>query len=525
MGINLSSWQGSPGAAVPASPAEHDRFGAETPRAGMSTDRPIPAGAATLTPSPQEVNGARRHRLHVPGWSAARVGRRNAREVGPTLALAGPVIFAEVGWVAMGVVDTVIVGRLGAEALGAIGVGATLFLAVAVFGMGMLLGLDSLVSQACGAGRRDDCHRLLAQGVYLALAVAAVLTLVVLGCSPWLGIAGVHSGIVELTIPYARTVVWSLGPLLVFTAFRRYLQATGRVLVFVFVMITANLINVAAGCALIFGIRGIIPPLGVAGAGWAATVMYAYMAAVVVLYTAWIDRGSWPRRVPRPDLAVLCRLFHLGLPAAAQMALESGIFAVATMLAGRLDSASLAAHQVVQTVAGLTAMMSLGISTAATVRVGHAVGRRDPAGAAAAGRTAMALGIGFMSASGLLFLLFPVSILDFFTMDPAVVATGTVLLAFAAGFQVFDGLQAVATGALRGLGETRLPMVVSLLAHWVVGLPLGYYLAFHLRMGLPGLWAGMTVGLIVTGLTLSGVWRARMRSLSAWPQDATISSS
>jgi len=155
------------------------------------------------------------------------------------------------------------------------------------------------------------------------------------------------------------------------------------------------------------------------------------------------------------------------------------------------------------------------------VRVGHAVGRRDPEGAASAGRTAMALGIGFMSASGVLFLLFPVPILDLFTTDPAVVATGTVLLAFAAGFQVFDGLQAVATGALRGLGETRVPMVVSLLAHWVVGLPLGYYLAFHQRMGLAGLWAGMTAGLIVTGLCLFGVWRVRVRSLSGWPCPAS----
>jgi MATE family multidrug resistance protein len=441
-----------------------------------------------------------------------KAARGFAREVLPTLMLAGPVIFAEIGWVMMGVVDTMIIGRLGAEELGAIGVGGTLFLALAMFGIGMLLGLDSLVSQAAGAGRTDDCHQILAQGLYLAAMVCVPLCLLVFFGAPWLGLAGVQPHIVVQTIPYARAVVWSLVPLLAFTAFRRYLQSTGRVFIFVFVMLTANVINLGTSLLLVFGYPGVIRPLGVLGAGWATTIMYTYMATVVVGYTLWVDRGVIPRFIPRPDPVMLRRLARLGFPAAVQMTLESGIFAVVTMLAGRLDADSLAAHQVVQTVAGLSAMLSIGMATAAAVRVGHAVGRRDPEGAACAGMTSIILGVTFMTASGIVFLAFPRHILEAITPDPEVVAKGMMLLWLAACFQVFDGLQVVVTGALRGLGETRTPMLISMVSHWMVGLPVGYVLAFHRGMGITGLWVGLTVGLFVTGLSLLYVWQAKLRA-------------
>ncbi|SIO56931.1 multidrug resistance protein, MATE family [Singulisphaera sp. GP187] len=443
-------------------------------------------------------------------------GRREMlRELAPTLQLAGPVILAELGWMAMGIVDTMIVGRLGAEAIGAVSIGGTFFLTVAVFGMGMLLGLDTLIAQAFGAGRLADCRRTLTQGVYLGLALTLPLTGLVFMAGPWLNALGVNPAIIKLATPYIRAIAWSMGPLLVYAAFRRYLQAVGRLTPIVFALISANLINALANWVLVYGHLG-APAWGVEGSGWATTVSRIYMALVVVIAAVIPRRSSgltlrltdW-----RPDLARIRQLLALGFPAAAHLTLEVGVFATATTLVGRLDSASLAAHQIVLNVASVTFMIPLGLASAAAVLVGRALGRRDPVAAVRAGWTAIVLGAGFMTCSGLTFLLIPRSILGAFTTDPTVVATGLTLLGVAACFQLFDGLQGVTTGVLRGVGDTRTPMLVNLLAHWALGLPCGYALAFPGGLGALGLWIGLSIGLVAAGLTLLRVWFRQARRL------------
>jgi len=447
-------------------------------------------------------------------WCLA--ARSASRDVQPTLALAGPVALAEVGWVAMGVVDAVFLGRLGPEALGASGLGGTLFLTVAAFGMGMLLGLDTLVSQAFGAGNRRDARRTLVQGVYLALLLTAPLAWLVSVGVPWLDALGVPPGLVRETVVYTRAAAWGLGPLLVFTAFRRYLQATGRVGVFMFVMLTANLVNLAADWSLIFGRSG-APRLGVGGSGYATAITYAYMAAVVAAYTAWLEWDALVTAVPRPSLSRLGALVALGCPAAVQTTLDAGVFAAAATLAGRLGPASLAAYQIVQTVAGLSAVTSVGLATAAAVRVGHARGRRDRPAAARAGWTAIALAAGVMAAAGAVFFGAPGVVVGAFSRDPQVVAAGVTLLRVAASLQVFDGLQAAATGALRGAGDTRRPMLVSLLSQWGLGLPVGYVLAFPAGLGVHGLWTGLALGMAAAGLILGRVWQTTARGQVSAP--------
>jgi MATE family multidrug resistance protein len=438
-----------------------------------------------------------------------------ARELGPTLELAGPVVLAELGWMAMGIVDTMIVGRLGAEAIGAVSIGSSVFLTVAVFGMGLLLGLDTLISRAFGAGEHDDCRRTVAQGVYIGLAVTLPLTGLVFMAGPWLDALGVNPLITGLATPYIRAIAWSLGPLLVFAAFRRYLQAIGRLAPIVFALVSANLINILANWVLVFGHLG-VPAWGVEGSGWATALSRVYMALVVLVAALLPRRGTagalsladW-----RPDWARIQRLLALGGPAAVQLTLEVGVFATATTLVGRLDPASLAAHQIVLNVASVTFMIPLGLASAAAVLVGRALGRRDPVAAVRAGWTAIALGAGFMTLSGLTFLLFPRTILAAFSTDPTVVRTGLTLIGVAAGFQLFDGLQGVTTGVLRGAGDTRTPMLVNLLAHWAVGLPCGYALAFPGRLGALGLWIGLSIGLIAAGLILIRAWSREARRL------------
>jgi MATE family multidrug resistance protein len=437
-----------------------------------------------------------------------------AEELSSTLRLAGPVVLAELGWMSMGVVDMLMVGRLGPEAIGAVGLGGTLFVALAVFGMGLFLGLDTLVSQAYGARRLDDCHRWLVHGVVAALALGAPLHAVAMLVSWSLPAFRLNPAVLALTAPYVDIVIFSALPLLLYSAFRRYLQGVHVVRPIMIALVSANVVNAVANWILIFGNLG-APALGVRGAAWATVVSRAYMAAVL-LCAIVLNEGpglAWLRRARGLERARFARLFDLGLPAAAQISLEVGVFAVATALAGRLDAASLAAHQIALTVAGVMFMVPLGISSAGAVRVGHAIGRGDPAAAGRAGWIALGLGAAFMSGSALLMIAAPQPLLRLFTSDPPVIATGVALLAVAAVFQLFDGVQVVATGALRGLGDTRTPMVSNLVGHWALGLPVGYTLCFWLNTGVVGLWGGLSAGLIAVGAVLLYVWQRDIRRL------------
>ena len=435
------------------------------------------------------------------------------REMPPTVSLAAPVVIAEVGWVSMQIVDIAMVGRLGPEAIGAVGVGSALFLALSVFGMGLLLGLDTLVSQAFGARDHAACDGWLRHGVVLALILTPPLGLLALIAGSRLDVWGFDPGVLALVRPYFAIVAWSLPLLLLYAAFRRYLQAVSVVRPIMIALVTANVVNAAANWVLIFGNLG-APALGVDGAGWATCISRAYM--VVVLAVAVARRGVRPwTLVAGVRIAGLRRLLGLGWPAATQATLEYGAFAAVTMLAARLEPATLAAHQIVINLAGLTYMVPLGISAAGAVRVGHAVGRRDAAGASGAGWTAIALGAGFMASAAAAFLTAPRALLRIFTADGGVVEVGLSLILFVALFQIFDGLQGVATGALRGLGDTRTPMLLNLAGHWMVGLPVGYLLCFVVGWGVIGLWVGVSAGLLLVGSLVTAIWWVRERALTA----------
>ena len=435
------------------------------------------------------------------------------RQMRPTVSLAAPVVIAEVGWVSMQIVDIAMVGRLGPEAIGAVGVGSALFLAFSVFGMGLLLGLDTLVAQAFGARDRAACDRWLRHGVVLALMLTAPLGLLARGAGSRLDVWGFDPDVLALVRPYFAIVTWSLPLLLLYAAFRRYLQAVSVVRPIMVALVIANVVNAAANWILIFGNLG-APALGVTGAGWATCVSRAGM--VIVLAAAIARRGVRPWTLTAGvRMAGLRRILALGWPAAAQVVLEYGAFAAVTMLAGRLDPSTLAAHQIVINLAGLTYMVPLGISSAAAVRVGHAVGRRDAAGASGAGWTAVALGTGFMASAAATFLAAPRAILGVFTADDRVVDVGLTLILVVALFQIFDGLQGVATGALRGLGDTRTPMLLNLAGHWMVGLPVGYLLCFAIGWGVLGLWIGVSAGLVLVGSLVTAIWWRRARALAS----------
>ncbi len=435
------------------------------------------------------------------------------------LALAGPVVLAEIGWVTMGIVDTIVVGPIGPTAIGAVGIGSILFLALAIFGMGMLLGLDTLVAHAFGAGRLDECHRWLLHGLTLSLLLAPVLTVAGLVGIAALPRCGLRPEVLALTVPYLHVIVWSLLPLLLYASFRRYLQALGIVTPITVALVTANLINAGAAWALVYGHLG-LPAMGTTGSAVATLVSRIYLAAALLASVISADRRhhvglrsvSW-----RPASKRLMRLVRLGLPAAVQVTLEMGVFAAASALAGRLDPVSLASHQIALNLASLTFMVPLGLASAGAVRVGQAVGRHDPRGAVRSGWMALAIGTAFMSTAALVFVVAPRPLIGLFSSSEAVFAVSRRLLLIAAMFQLFDGLQGVSTGVLRGLGDTRTPMLTNLAGHWLLGLPVGYALCFWWRWGVIGLWIGLSIGLIVIGSALLLVWRRRIAALGARP--------
>jgi multidrug resistance protein, MATE family len=450
------------------------------------------------------------------------------QELRPTLRLALPLILAEIGWMSMVIVDTMMVGRLpnSAESIGAVSISSSLFIVFVFFGEGLLIGLDTLVSQAFGAGHREDCHRSFVNGLYLSFAIAPFLAIPVWIIPRYFESFGVTHPVAVLAAPYMRTLSAGLVPLLLYFAVRRTLQGMNMVRPIAFALVTANLINFLGNYILIFGKLG-FHAYGVTGSGIATCISRAYLALVLVAYLLWYDARHKTELLStplQPDLARIRQLIALGLPAALQLTAEVSVFALVASLIARLGAIAQAGHQIALNTVAFTYMVPLGLSSAAAVRVGQALGRRSPTDARNAGNTAILLGASFMSAMSVVLLIFPRYIARLYTADETVIHSASTLLIAGAAFQLFDGLQTVATGALRGTGDTRTPMLCHFSAYWLIGLPLGTYLCFRRHWGALGLWVGLSLSLILIGILLLLFWRRRVRQLldPAFPGEGRI---
>ena len=366
--------------------------------------------------------------------------------------------------------------------------------------------MDTLVAQAFGAGDFDDGRHCLIQGIWVSLLLIPCVMGIVWSFDPFLSKFGVDPAVLRGARPYLHTLNWSTPALVLYFCFRRYLQARHIVRPVMWTLVTANLVNLAGNWVLVFGHMG-APRLGAVGSAWATLFSRLYMAAALAM-VLWRREGAVLRVAkPRPDFARIRKLLRIGLPAAGQMAVEIGVFGVVTVLVGRLNAMSLAGHQIALSTVSTTFMMPLGISSAAAVRVGHGLGRGDPRGAARSGWMALALGAAVMSVAAVALLAAPRWIARLFTPQAEVIAMAATILRIAAFFQLFDGLQVVATGALRGAGDTRTPMLFHFAGYWLVGLPLGMWLCFAKGWGAAGLWTGLSLGLILIGIALTLVWR------------------
>ncbi len=409
----------------------------------------------------------------------------------------------------MGVVDTVMVGRVSPEALASVALGHMYFFAISIFGMGVLFSLDPIVAQALGARDELAVRRGLQRGLVLSVILSVPISLLLLTVQPVLVLVGQPPEVISDAAGFVHRNALSVWPFYVFVALRQTLQAHHRVLPIGITIVAANLVNVVLNYAWIYGNFG-FPAMGVIGSAWATTVS-RWLMAVLMLALGWRTLRPYLREVAPNllDWRPIMRMLKLGLPIGAQMMLEGGAFNVMALLMGWLGVVQVAAHQIALNLASLAFMVPLGVSSAAAVIVGHAVGRGDAEGVRRATIASLTVGAGFMLCTGALFMLAPEPLAGIYTRDTIVLGLAALLLPLAGLFQVFDGLQVVAIGVLRGLGDTRMPMVVNVIGFWCIGMPVSLWLGFGLDYGAVGLWWGLVVGLIIVAGFL--ILRVRQR--------------
>ena len=430
-------------------------------------------------------------------------------ELRATLRLAGPVVAAQLAHISMGFVDTVMVGRLGPDALAGVALGNTLFFFFAIMGMGMVRAVGPMVSQAVGANTPTAVGRSVRQGLWLAAGLGLVILLILSNVEPVLRWTGQRPVAIDGATRYLDAIRWGILPFLGFAALRSFVEGLSRPLPVTIIAFVGVAVNIGANELLMFGRWG-LPALGLAGTGWASTIVFSFLFGALALFvhrTAPFAEHGVFTRIREPDRTYLGELVRIGAPMGASRGVESSLFTMTTVMMGTLGTTALAAHQVAIQCAAFAFMVPLGIGMAGTVRVGQAAGASDEAGARRAGGVAMGLATFFMVGTAVLFWTLPRPLVGLYLdlSDPgnaAVVTLAVQLLGVAAVFQLFDGLQVAAHGALQGLKDTRVPMGIAMVTYWGIGLTTGYLWGVWGGGGPEALWWGLVVGLAAAAVLL-----------------------
>ena len=432
--------------------------------------------------------------------------------------LALPIAIAQAGQAMMGVVDTAVVSRAGTQALTAMGLSTAVFFAVSSFALGLMMGVDPLMSQAMGARNERRARGLLWQGSYLALMVGTVTALPMMVVPRLLPRFGVDFAELPLVADYLLWRGLSLPLVLLFINSRAYLMSAAFTLPLVISTGVANVLNLGMGILLVFGggvlpggggVLAVIPAMGVKGSAIATLLSCGVQWGLVALAVRYVQvPGGVPS--PRPIWADVRQALTVGMPIGLHIAAEVGVFSLAGVLARWMSPESVSAHQIVIVVSSLSFTVAQGIGNAGSVRVGWAVGARDTPQARLSGRVALGSGAAFMMVSALLLTLFPAQVARLMGTPAEMLPLVSALMVVCAVFQISDGVQGVGAGVLRGAGETRFTFLANMAGHYCVGLPLALLLGFGLKLGVVGIWWGLCAGLTCVAIAL--VWRFERRS-------------
>lgn len=450
----------------------------------------------------------------------ARLKSRVITEIKECLLLALPLAGAQLSQGATTFVDTVMMGVLGSHILAAGALGAASFDLLINVGSAIISAVSPLVAEAYGCGRVEQVGRVVRQGLWLSLLLAIPVTLLVWQSGAWLRFLGQEPGTIALTERYLRAIAWGYFPGLGFAVLRSFVSAISCPRPVIVTMIGGTLLNIVGNYVLAFGKFG-FPSLGLAGLGWASTLslwgMFAALAIYILTQPQLQVYGVFAN-LHQFEGKVFGELVRVGGPIGVLAGVENGFFTFATVLMGQLGTVTLAAHQIALQTAVITFMISLGISIATTVRVGQLIGQANPQGARLAGFVGIGMAALFMATMGILFWTIPGTIVSLYidTVDPAnaaVVNLAKTLLGVAAMFQIADGIQVAAAGALRGLKDTKIPLLIGIVAYWGIGLTCGYTLGMGLGFGSVGLWWGFAIGLAVAAGVL--MWRFNRATLQS----------
>jgi len=429
-------------------------------------------------------------------------------EVRATVAVAGPLAAANLAQMAMGFTNTVMVGSLGSAALAAAGLGASLYFTVALVCSGILTAVAPLAAHAIGAGDNHRAGRVAGAGLVLAALLAVPVVAVLLAANRLLVVLGYEPALAAEIGRFLGAIAWAAPGFLGFAVLRSFLVAASHSRTVMIALILGIPMNAGLNWILIFGHLG-APGLGIAGSGCATAIIQWLMFTGIGIYA--LAAPSLAEYRMRPSLRgwnEIGRILRLGLPIGGILGLEIGVFATTGILIGLLGADALGAHQLVMNCISVVFMVPLGIAQAATVRVAVALGSRAPAAARRAGIVALALGVAYMAIMAGVLLAAPRAIAKIYVDIDAPANRGLVvialyLLAIAALFQIFDGVQAIAAGALRGYRDTAVPLLIAVVGYWGIGFTGGWLLAFPAGYGPIGLWSGLAMGLAAVALMLT----------------------
>ena len=456
------------------------------------------------------------------------------REIVATVRLSLPLILAQLAAIGSNVIDAVLAGHVGAHVLGAVAVGASIWSLAIVSGIGMMMAVPPSVSQLDGAGRRHEAGEVFHQALWLALGMGVLLWFAVRHAEPLIKLIGVSPGLYGDVGEFLRAISWGAPALTCYFALRGLSEGLSLTRPSMYFSFGGLALLLPLGYIFMFGKLG-LPPQGARGCGIAtATVLWVEMISFgiyIALHRNYQGLGLF-HHFEWPHLERIGKLVHIGLPMAITLLAEGGLFVAAALLIGTMGEDMVASHQVALNVAALFFMVPLGLAMAITVRVGNAVGRGDPAGIRYAGFCGIGLTLVTQTVSAGLMLGFPHLIAALYTHDKTVIALAAQLLLLAGLFQFSDGIQVASNGALRGLKDTRVPMAITLFAYWGVGMPMGWWLAFHHGLGARGIWMGLIAGLSMAALLLFvRFWRSSRRyrpgtfgPVASAATDATMSS-